>query len=283
MVSFSILTALFSHSATYTSFFQCCSYRWFQFEQQERKGKCKGKGLYASLFGVGAPEALVIGVVALLVFGPKGLAEVSFNSSIFGLGQGDGFNVRSYLYCEDVAEAFECVLHKGEVGHVYNIGTTKERRVIDVAKDICNLFNMDPDKSIQFVDNRPFNYQRYFLDDQKLKNLGWIERTTWNEGKYSSYFLRGTLKSLADMQKLPDEDFPFRKQLHECVGAALGAMGPKTFLNILPLKLDAQDLSEANLWLFPILKQYIVGANLSFFTKSILPMIGVMKRKSAIV
>ncbi|KAL2920710.1 Sec-independent protein translocase protein TATB chloroplastic [Bienertia sinuspersici] len=38
-------------------------------------GKCRGKVVYASLFGVGAPEALVIGVVALLVFGPKGLAE----------------------------------------------------------------------------------------------------------------------------------------------------------------------------------------------------------------
>lgn len=37
----------------------------------------KGRGVHASLFGVGAPEALVIGVVALLVFGPKGLAEVS--------------------------------------------------------------------------------------------------------------------------------------------------------------------------------------------------------------
>ncbi|CAA3024962.1 sec-independent protein translocase protein TATB, chloroplastic-like isoform X2 [Olea europaea var. sylvestris] len=45
----------------------------------ERKGKCTGKGAYASLFGVGAPEALVIGVVALLVFGPKGLAEVARN------------------------------------------------------------------------------------------------------------------------------------------------------------------------------------------------------------
>ncbi|XP_073287220.1 trifunctional UDP-glucose 4,6-dehydratase/UDP-4-keto-6-deoxy-D-glucose 3,5-epimerase/UDP-4-keto-L-rhamnose-reductase RHM1-like [Primulina huaijiensis] len=95
---------------------------------------------------------------------------------------GDGSNVRSYLYCEDVAEAFEVILHKGEVGHVYNIGTKKERGVIDVAKDICNLFNMDPDKSIQFVENRPFNDQRYFLDDQKLKNLGWFERTTWEEG-----------------------------------------------------------------------------------------------------
>lgn len=95
---------------------------------------------------------------------------------------GDGANVRSYLYCEDVAEAFEVVLHKGEVGHVYNIGTKKERRVLDVATDICKLFNMDPDKSIQFVENRPFNDQRYFLDDQKLKNLGWSERTTWEEG-----------------------------------------------------------------------------------------------------
>ncbi|KAJ1384995.1 Sec-independent protein translocase protein TatA/B/E [Sesbania bispinosa] len=45
----------------------------------DRKGLCKGKVVYASLFGVGAPEALVIGVVALLVFGPKGLAEVARN------------------------------------------------------------------------------------------------------------------------------------------------------------------------------------------------------------
>ncbi|KAF7140707.1 hypothetical protein RHSIM_Rhsim06G0212400 [Rhododendron simsii] len=95
---------------------------------------------------------------------------------------GDGSNVRSYLYCEDVAEAFEVILHKGEVGHVYNIGTKKERRVIDVATDVCKLFSMDPETSIKFVENRPFNDQRYFLDDEKLKNLGWSERTRWEEG-----------------------------------------------------------------------------------------------------
>ncbi|KAL5582603.1 hypothetical protein UlMin_015045 [Ulmus minor] len=95
---------------------------------------------------------------------------------------GDGSNVRSYLYCEDVAEAFEVILHRGEVGHVYNIGTKKERRVIDVAKDVCGLFSLNPDTQIKFVENRPFNDQRYFLDDQKLKNLGWVERTTWEDG-----------------------------------------------------------------------------------------------------
>ena len=35
----------------------------------------------ASFFGVGAPEALLVGVVALVVFGPKGLAEVPFPPS----------------------------------------------------------------------------------------------------------------------------------------------------------------------------------------------------------
>ncbi|CAN6237646.1 unnamed protein product [Urochloa humidicola] len=95
---------------------------------------------------------------------------------------GDGSNVRSYLYCEDVAEAFEVILHRGEVGHVYNIGTKKERTVMDVAKDICKIFNLEAEKAIKFVDNRPFNDQRYFLDDEKLKGLGWSERTHWEEG-----------------------------------------------------------------------------------------------------
>ncbi|KAG9456046.1 hypothetical protein H6P81_000554 [Aristolochia fimbriata] len=95
---------------------------------------------------------------------------------------GDGSNVRSYLYCEDVAEAFEVVLHRGVVGNVYNIGTKRERRVLDVAEDICKLLNQDTSKLIKFVENRPFNDQRYFLDDQKLKDLGWQERTPWEEG-----------------------------------------------------------------------------------------------------
>lgn len=32
-------------------------------------------------------------------------------------------------------------------------------------------------------------------------------------GIYSSYFMRGIIKSLTDMQNLPDESFPFRKQV----------------------------------------------------------------------
>lgn len=101
-------------------------------------------------------------------------------------------------------------------------------------------------------------------------------------GPDSSYLMRGTLKTLADMQKLPDEDFPFRKQLHECLGSALGAMGPQTFLGLLPFNLEADDLTEVNVWLFPILKQYTNGAHLSFFME-ILDMVRQMKRKSELL
>ncbi|ESQ52033.1 hypothetical protein EUTSA_v10016153mg [Eutrema salsugineum] len=99
-------------------------------------------------------------------------------------------------------------------------------------------------------------------------------------GEDSTYFMRKTLKDLSDMQDLPDEDFPYRKQLHECVGSALGAMGPETFLSIVRLNLEVSDLSEVNVWLFPILKQYTVGGRLSFFTETIFRMVETMSQKA---
>ncbi|KAM1479370.1 hypothetical protein ACFX2I_026661 [Malus domestica] len=57
-------------------------------------------------------------------------------------------------------------------------------------------------------------------------------------------------------------------------------MGPETFLGLLPLILEAEDLSQVNVWLFPILKQYTIGARLSFFMESILGMVGIIKEKS---
>lgn len=67
-----------------------------------------------------------------------------------------GIATRSYLYVEDVAEAFACVLHKGIVGEVYNIGTQKERTVLDVARDIADHFKL-PEEKIVHVRDRAFN------------------------------------------------------------------------------------------------------------------------------
>lgn len=60
-------------------------------------------------------------------------------------------------------------------------------------------------------------------------------------------------------------------------------MGPEIFLSILPLKLEVEDLAEANVWVLPVLKQYTVGAHLSFFRGSILNIVRLMKQKSRMV
>lgn len=94
---------------------------------------------------------------------------------------GNGQAVRSYLYVEDVAEAFECVLLRGKIGSVYNIGTEAERTVAQVAGDICKYFGL-PESKIVSVKDRAFNDQRYFIGSNKLADLGWVERTSWEEG-----------------------------------------------------------------------------------------------------
>ncbi|KAM1016433.1 hypothetical protein ACFX13_046875 [Malus domestica] len=35
---------------------------------------------------------------------------------------------------------------------------------------------------IKFVQDRPFHDQRYFIDYEKLKELGWSQQTSWEDG-----------------------------------------------------------------------------------------------------
>ena len=95
---------------------------------------------------------------------------------------GTGGAMRSYLYVQDVAEAFDCILHKGAVGETYNIGTSEERSVMHVAEDICKYFGLSPEEKIEYVKDRPFNDMRYYIGSDKLEELGWRQRTTWEEG-----------------------------------------------------------------------------------------------------
>ena len=95
---------------------------------------------------------------------------------------GDGSAKRSYLFVEDVAEAYDAILHKGELGETYNIGTQQEVTVLDVVRQICGEMGVDFDSTMANVADRPFNDQRYYLNSKKLEGLGWQQRTPWEEG-----------------------------------------------------------------------------------------------------
>jgi len=97
---------------------------------------------------------------------------------------GDGMNTRNFLYVEDVARAFDTILHKGIVGHIYNIGGDNEKANIEVAKDLIRLMDMSEKEKelITFVPDRKFNDLRYTINSSKLHELGWKEEVSWDEG-----------------------------------------------------------------------------------------------------
>ncbi|KAK9464661.1 hypothetical protein V1512DRAFT_212731 [Lipomyces arxii] len=98
---------------------------------------------------------------------------------------GDGTNSRRYLYAGDAVDALDTVLHKGEKGKIYNIGTTDEISNINLSKLL--LFKMginevDFDKYIEHTVDRPFNDRRYAIDASRLKVLGWKQKTNLSDG-----------------------------------------------------------------------------------------------------
>ncbi len=103
--------------------------------------------------------------------------------------QGDGSCVRAFLHSEDTAAAFIKILQKGTIGEIYNIGCDEgmEYSVMDVAKMIikrirnCNT-EEEENKWITYIEDRPFNDQRYYISNQKLKDLGWEVTIPFEQG-----------------------------------------------------------------------------------------------------
>jgi len=112
---------------------------------------------------------------------------------------GDGSNTRNFLHVEDVASAFDLIVHKAEVGQIFNIGGKNELPNIAVAKKLIEILGLKDKEStlLTFVEDRHFNDLRYTIDCSKLKALGWVEEHDWDEGlketvewykKYSSRY-----------------------------------------------------------------------------------------------
>lgn len=88
---------------------------------------------------------------------------------------GCGSYKRTFLHALDVCRAFVCIINKGTIGEVYNIGSNDEFSVLQIAhylvqniKKVDNLF-----ENIEFVQDRVFNDSRYLINSRKLECLGW--------------------------------------------------------------------------------------------------------------
>ena len=91
--------------------------------------------------------------------------------------QGNGTSVRAFLHAYDTAKAFDYILEKGQIGEIYNIGCDEnmEYSVLDIAKILIKMIKKTENYNewIEFIEDRPYNDMRYYISNQKLKDLGW--------------------------------------------------------------------------------------------------------------
>jgi len=88
---------------------------------------------------------------------------------------GDGRQMRDYQFVGDHCEGIDVVLHRGQLGEIYNLGTGTETRNIDMARKLLAILGK-PESLLQYITDRPGHDRRYALNVDKVKALGWRPR-----------------------------------------------------------------------------------------------------------
>ena len=104
--------------------------------------------------------------------------------------QGNGSQTRSFMHVTDVAKAFEKILFEGKIGEIYNISSQKEYSIKEVAEMLIKYVHSDQvncDDFIEYVKDRDFNDQRYNINGDKLRNLGWEQLISFEYGLKSTF------------------------------------------------------------------------------------------------
>ncbi|XVE61118.1 hypothetical protein DITRI_Ditri06bG0014200 [Diplodiscus trichospermus] len=127
----------------------------------------------------------------------------------------------------------------------------------DAIKSICSIF----ENALSSSDGLPNEHVLAVLTVmfQKL-------------GESSYIFMKGIVHKLADLMTLSGGDMSNKSDLWDCIGSAVTVIGPERILTLLPITLHADDLNYSNVWLVPILKDYVVGASLSYYMEHIVPL-----------
>lgn len=93
---------------------------------------------------------------------------------------GDGLNVRDWIHVLDHCRAIDCILYKGRVGEVYNVGAREEISNIDLVKRILTVLGK-PYELITYVEDRLGHDRRYAIDSSKLESLAWKPEYTMED------------------------------------------------------------------------------------------------------
>lgn len=113
-------------------------------------------------------------------FLPKIILNAINNHKIPVYGKGE--NTREWIYVEDHCNAILLVYRKGKQSNIYNVGTNKFFKNIDLVKTVLAALERKEDL-IEFVEDRKAHDFIYAIDYSKIqRELGWEPKVSFETG-----------------------------------------------------------------------------------------------------
>jgi len=98
---------------------------------------------------------------------------------------GTGLTRRNFIYIDDVVRAIDIIVAEGVDNNVYNIGSSDEYNVLEIATILLHQMKGDAEKIedwIEYTKDRNFNDFRYAIDTTKLNAIGWKKSVHFHDG-----------------------------------------------------------------------------------------------------
>jgi dTDP-D-glucose 4,6-dehydratase len=98
---------------------------------------------------------------------------------------GTGLTRRNFIYIDDVVRAINIIATEGVDNNAYNIGSTDEYNVLEIATILLHQMKGDAEKIedwIEYTKDRNFNDFRYAIDTTKLNAIGWKKSVHFHDG-----------------------------------------------------------------------------------------------------
>ena len=98
---------------------------------------------------------------------------------------GTGLTRRNFIYIDDVVRAINIIATEGADNTVYNIGSTDEYNVVEIATLLLHLIKGSGENIedwVEYTKDRNFNDFRYAIDTTKLNAIGWKKSVHFHDG-----------------------------------------------------------------------------------------------------
>lgn len=95
---------------------------------------------------------------------------------------GGGVVRKSYFHATDLSKAIELLAMRGITGNIYNVGPIKSIAIRDIVAMVAAYFDRSMEDFCDITPGRAVEDNHFWLDSSKIRELGWSDEITLEEG-----------------------------------------------------------------------------------------------------